>query len=72
METEKKKTVEIPESLFERVEAKIRDTGFKSVSDYVVHVLREKLGSEGSEQTPSYTKEEEEKVKERLRALGYL
>jgi len=72
MNTEKRRTIEIPESLFERVEAKIKGTGFQSVSDYVIQVLREKLGNDGSEQPPGYTKEEEEKVKERLRALGYL
>jgi len=72
MKTEKRMTIEIPGSLFERVEARIKGTGFQSVSDYVVHILREKLANEGNEQPPSYTKEEEEKVKERLRALGYL
>ena len=72
MKTEKSRTVEIPESLFDRIEAKLKGTGFQSVSDYVVHILREKLGKEGDEQQPSYTKEEEEKVKERLKALGYL
>ena len=72
MKTEKSRTVEIPESLFDRIEAKLKGTGFQSVSDYVVHILREGLGKEGDEQPPSYTKEEEEKVKERLRALGYL
>jgi metal-responsive CopG/Arc/MetJ family transcriptional regulator len=70
--TEKSRPIEIPESLFERVEARIKGTGFQSVSDYVVHILREELANEGKEQVGGYTKEEEEKVKERLRALGYL
>lgn len=70
--TEKGKTVEIPESLFERVEARIEGTNFQSVSDYVVHVLRETLGGEEKEGSAHYTKEEEEKIKERLKALGYL
>jgi len=72
MKSESPKMVEIPASLFERVEARIKGSGFKSVSDYVTHVIRESLAAEGVEQPPSYTKEEEEKVKERLRALGYL
>jgi Arc/MetJ-type ribon-helix-helix transcriptional regulator len=70
--TEKSKTIEIPESLFERVTVRIEGTSFPSVSDYVVNVLREKLASEEKEDATRYTKEEEEKVKERLRALGYL
>jgi len=72
MTTEKLRAVEIPESLYDRVRAKIKGTDYKSVADYVVRILREELAKEGDEQPPSYTKEEEEKVKERLRALGYL
>lgn len=70
--TEKGKTIEIPESLFERVMARIDGTSFHSASDYVVHLLREKLASEEKEAPTHYTKKEEEKIKERLRALGYL
>jgi Arc/MetJ-type ribon-helix-helix transcriptional regulator len=70
--TEKNKTIEIPESLFERAADSIKGTKFQSVSDFVAHVLREKLASEEKEASARYTKEEEEKIKERLRALGYL
>jgi Arc/MetJ-type ribon-helix-helix transcriptional regulator len=69
---EKNKSIEIPESLFERVTARIKGTNFQSVSDYVVQVLREKLASEEKGSSGGYTKEEEEKVKDRLKALGYL
>jgi hypothetical protein len=72
MEKEKRKAIEIPESLYERVETKIKGTDLQSVSDYVVKILRERLASEGNEQAVDYTKEEEEKIKERLRALGYI
>jgi len=70
--TEKSKTIEIPESLFERVMVHIEGTNFQSVSDYVVNVLREKLASEEKQEPASYTREEEEKIKDRLKALGYL
>jgi Arc/MetJ-type ribon-helix-helix transcriptional regulator len=70
--TEKSKTIEIPESLFERLTVRIQGTSFQSVSDYVASALREKLASEEREDQTHYTKEEEEKVKERLKALGYL
>ena len=70
--TEKSKTIEIPESLFERVMVRIEGTKFQSVSDYVVNVLREKLASEEKQEPARYTKEEEEKIKDRLKALGYL
>ena len=69
---EKSRTIEIPESLFERVRVRIQGTSFQSVSDYVGNVLREKLASEEKEDSTRYTREEEEKIKERLKALGYL
>ena len=69
---EKNKSIEIPESLFERVAVRIEDTNFQSVSDYVVQALREKLASEEKESSGPYTKEEEDKIKDRLKALGYL
>ncbi len=72
MTTEKRKSVEIPESLYDRFEGKLRTTEFSSVSDYVVTALRERLAKDETEHPSGYTKEEEEKVKHRLRALGYL
>jgi Arc/MetJ-type ribon-helix-helix transcriptional regulator len=69
---EKSRTIEIPESLFERLIVRIQGTSFQSVSDYVANVLREKLASEEKEDSTRYTREEEEKIKERLKALGYL
>jgi len=74
-EKEKKFTsVSIPVPLFENVKKRIEGTGFTSVSDYVTFVLREVLTSEEeeSEEKEAFSKEDEEKVKQRLRALGYL
>jgi Arc/MetJ-type ribon-helix-helix transcriptional regulator len=74
MSDEKKyTTVSIPKQLAEKIEERIKDTGFNSVSSYVTYVLREVLSSlEEEKKEEVFTKEEEEKVKERLRALGYL
>jgi Arc/MetJ-type ribon-helix-helix transcriptional regulator len=69
---EKGRGIEIPESLFERLMVRIEGTDFQSVSDYVVNVLREKLATEEKQEPARYTKEEEEKIKDRLKALGYL
>jgi Arc/MetJ-type ribon-helix-helix transcriptional regulator len=69
---EKRKSIEVPESLYNRIEARIKGSNFNSVSEYVSFVLREKLVIEENESKPHYTPEEEEKVKDRLRALGYL
>ncbi len=73
MKEEEKKftTVSIPTLLFKKIEDRIKETGFTSVSSYVAYVLREVLVEEEEEGEP-FTKEDEERVKDRLRALGYL
>jgi len=71
-EEEKKfTTVSIPTPLFKKVEERIKGTGFTSVSSYVTYVLREVV-SEEEEETEPFTKQDEERVKARLRALGYI
>ncbi len=72
-EERKHTTVSIPVQLIEKIKEKIKGTGFTSVSAYVTYVLREVLSSlEMEEKKEVFTKDEEEKVKEKLRALGYL
>lgn len=67
------KTVKIPKKTYRRIKKRIADTGFTSVSEYVGYVLNEVLDNlEEEEHEENFSKEEEEKVKERLRALGYL
>jgi len=68
---EKKFTnVAIPTALFRKIEEKIKGTEFASVSSYITYVLREIVAEEEKEEP--LTKEDEERVKARLRALGYL
>ena len=63
--------ISIPTSLYKKIEEKIKDSEITSVSSYVTKILRESFSKEeGSEQPLS--KEDEEKVKERLKALGYI
>ncbi|RLF26858.1 MAG: CopG family transcriptional regulator [Thermoplasmata archaeon] len=74
-ETDDKKytTISIPTPLAEKIKKRIEGTGFTSLSSYVTYVLREVLsGIEEEEREEAFSKEDEEKVKERLRALGYL
>jgi Arc/MetJ-type ribon-helix-helix transcriptional regulator len=75
MAEDKKKftTVSIPTPLFNKIEERIKGTGFTSVSSYVTYVLREIVATDYEKETKEvFSKEDEEKVKERLRALGYL
>ncbi len=65
--------VSIPATLFRKIEDKIKGTRFNSVSAYVSYVLSERMAEiEKPAQEEQFTKDEEEAVKERLRALGYL
>ena len=67
-------TVSIPKPLIEKIKERMKGTGFSSVSSYVTYVLRQVLSSIEAEERSkqAFTKEEEEKVKQRLRDLGYI
>lgn len=65
------KDVSIPSSLYKKIEEKIKGSEITSVSSYVAKVLRESLSREEGMQE-ALTKEDEEKVKKRLKALGYI
>ncbi|MDG6218029.1 MAG: CopG family transcriptional regulator [Candidatus Thermoplasmatota archaeon] len=72
-ETKKYTTISIPTPLAEKIKQRIEGTGFHSLSSYVTYVLREVISNvEEEDQDEAFSKEDEEKVKERLRALGYL
>ena len=73
MSAEDKKftTVSIPQPLFKKIEERIKGTGFTSVSSYVTYVLREVISEAETEDDP-FSKADEERVKDRLRALGYM
>jgi len=67
-------TVSIPRPLADKIKERIKGTGFPSISSYVVYVLRQVLTSieEDKRSKEAFTKEDEEKVKQRLRDLGYI
>ncbi|MFX1391935.1 MAG: CopG family transcriptional regulator [Promethearchaeota archaeon] len=67
-------TVSLPKPLVDKIRERMKGTGFPSVSSYVTYVLRQVLSSieEDERSKEAFTKEEEEKVKQRLRDLGYI
>ena len=65
-------TISIPTQLAEKIKKRIEGTGFHSLSSYVTYVLREVISGIEDESEEAFSKEDEEKVKDRLRALGYL
>lgn len=66
-----KTTVTIPSALFQKVEKEIAASEFNSVEEYIIKALEEKLPQDQPSEK-SLSTEEEEKIKERLRALGYM
>ena len=68
MKEEEKRGVFLPAELYGRMEEKVKLTGFSSVDEYVLFILEEVL----REEERAYSEEDEEEVKKRLRALGYL
>ena len=65
-------TISIPTPLFKKIEERIKNTGFNSVPSYVIYVLNEIITEEEGETEEHFTKKDEDRVKARLRALGYI
>ncbi len=63
--------ISIPTTLYKEIETKIKDTDVASVEDYVIKVLKDSL-SKSEMEGEGLSKDEEDKVKERLKALGYM
>ncbi len=61
--------VKLPEKLYKEARAKAEEAGFNTIDEFIVFVLEQLLGEE---EPTELTEEDEEKVKERLRALGYI
>lgn len=67
-------TLKIPTELFERLTGLIQDTGFRSVTEFAIYVLRD-VASGGKlepSEAPGLTQREVDLVRQRLRALGYI
>ncbi len=67
---EKERVITIPAALHARLEAVLHRLGFATVDDAVAQLIRQHLTQVDAEEV--FTEEEEEEVKDRLRALGYL
>lgn len=78
-------TISIPKPLVEKIKKRCEGTGFTSVSSYVTYVLRQLISNMEQKNEPAiqkpqtvnpsreaFSKDDEEKVKERLKALGYI
>ncbi|MBL5980727.1 MULTISPECIES: DUF5320 domain-containing protein [Petrotoga] len=77
-----KVTLKIPKPLYDKLKSIIENTGYSSVTEFVVFVLRDLVSSEEIQQTKknnkstnqieTLTEEEIKAIKKRLKNLGYL
>jgi len=67
-----KVTIKIPRPLYNSLKGLISDSGFNSVNDFIVYILRDIVANTPAETDNRLSQEEIETIKERLRNLGYL
>ena len=69
-------TLKIPRPLYEQLGQVIDGTGFRSVTEFAVYVLRDLVASHGSDAAGAavdqLSRDELDAVRRRLEALGYL
>jgi len=69
---DKRVTIKIPRHLYENLKGMISGTGFSSVNEFIVYVMRDIASGGRLDQETSLSKQEIEQVRKRLRGLGYL
>ena len=67
-----KVTIKIPKPLYDNLKEVIRETGFNSVTEFVVYVLRDIASTRSSGPDEQLTGQEIELIRKRLKSLGYL
>ena len=69
-------TISIPKPLADKIKKRCEGTGFNSVSSYVTYVMRQVLSKvekvNETQEKEAFSEEDEQKVKQRLKRLGYL
>ena len=69
---ETKVTIKIPRELYQRLSQMIAGTGFSSVTEFIVFVMRNLASGGEIKGEDKLTEEEVRAIRERLRKLGYL
>ena len=67
-----KVTLKIPRPVYDNLSEIIKGSGFNSVTEFVVYILRDLISSKATAGEPSLSKQEINIVKKRLKSLGYL
>jgi len=64
-------TLKIPRPLYEKLKTVIQGSGFRSVNEFVVYVLRDLVALQHGDADKDLSKDEIEAIKQRLKNLGY-
>jgi len=67
-----KVTIKIPRELYQKLVQMTQGTGFSSVTEFIVFVMRNLASSGEIKGEDRLTEEEVRTIRERLRRLGYL
>ncbi len=67
-----KVTIKIPRELYQRLQTVIEGTGFGSVTEFIVFVMRDLVAGGQVERHEGLNEQEVDLIRKRLRALGYL
>lgn len=67
-----KVTIKIPRRLYNHLRNIIEDSGFNSVTDFIVYVMRDIASTGRTEAGDPLTREEIDQIRQRLKNLGYL
>ena len=72
MAKESKVTIKIPRKLYDNLSKITDDTGFNSVTDFIVYCLRDIVYEVKEREDKKLTEKDVHSVKKRLKSLGYL
>jgi metal-responsive CopG/Arc/MetJ family transcriptional regulator len=72
MSAQERVTIKIPKPLYNRISKIIEDTGFNSVTDFIVYVLRDVIAMRSDDSSKYLNRTEVESIRQRLKSLGYL
>jgi metal-responsive CopG/Arc/MetJ family transcriptional regulator len=64
-------TLKIPRPLYEKLKTVIEGSGFRSVNEFVVYVLRDLISLQKDGTDKDLSKDEIDAIKQRLKNLGY-
>jgi len=67
-----KATIKIPKPLYNSLKKQIEGTGFSSVTDFIVYIMRDIASNGKLSEDTSLTKREINQIRKRLKNLGYL